>query len=382
MTPDVDLSVVIKARLELEARRVDAVDSMRSVGPAAESVDRLAGDRLRSIVNGQRARFERVNPARVSFGDLAELQKSTDRVAGEGLALTMGMLTRAAGLDDGRCEQADLFVGELAARVDRRLARMSVPGDGDSVHRATDVIRRRVPDDGLWDLPVMAHEFGHLVAGGSSSWDPGADVITAPVAAALQGLEGAARAQEEELFCDLFAAYTIGPSFLCTQVFHRLDPWASAVARRDASHPGDPTRVHAVLVLLDKMRGRMSPHHFDTHLYWARAAWQQMQATAPPEAVLTDQQAAEVKARVASWWAVLTNHLSGFVHIRSLVADQLVAAIRSAAAIPPAEGFLAADVLNEAWSVRLGCWFEGRSPHGYEQRAESLLADALRAGDR
>jgi hypothetical protein len=381
MMPEMDLSVVIKARLELEARRVDAVDSMRSAGPAAEAVDRLAGDRLRSIVSDQRARFGRTDPARVSFGDLAELQRSTDRVAREGLALTMGMLTRAAGLDDGRCEQADLFVGQLAARVDRRLARMSVPGDGESVHRATDVIRRRVPDDGLWDLPVMAHEFGHLVAGGSSSWDPGADVVTAPVATALEGLEGAARAQEEELFCDLFAAYAIGPSFVCTQIFHRLDPWAPAVARRDASHPGDPTRVHAVLVLLDKMRGRTSPHHFDTHLYWARAGWQQMQNTASSEAVLTDEQTAEVTARVASWWAVLTNHLSGFAFTRSAAADQVYAAIRSATAEPPRVGFSATDVLDAAWSVRLGCWFEGRNPDGYEQRAESLLAAALQAGD-
>jgi hypothetical protein len=375
-----DLSVVVRARLALEARRLAAVERMGKDGPSAHLVERLAGDRLRAIMESQRREFERADPTHVSFAKLAGLQRGTDRVSGEGLALAMGALARDAHLDEGACAQADAFVGWLAAKADRRFARKSVPGDEDEVHRSTDVIRRRVPDHGLWDLPVMAHEFGHLVAARLTTWDTRGDVIGTPVDEALRPLEGAARSRAVELFCDLFATYTVGPSFLCTQVFHRLDPTAPARTSDLASHPSDPSRVFAVQTVLKRMAGSGDPHGFDTQTYWARKAWEQMQSTASAEAVLTEEQQAAVRKDVAGWSALLTTHMSGFAYAWSPTIQHLAASVRSPDADVVPQGYSPADVLNAAWLVRLGDWFEGRpAPKDYERTLEALLASSLDA---
>jgi hypothetical protein len=380
MTDPLDLSVVVRARLDLEARRIDAVERMRTDGPSAQLVDKITGGRLDTIVSNQRARFSKLDPSKPDFAKLAALERSTDNVAREGTSLAMGALARHAGLDEGSCDQADRFVEWLAGKGDVKVARMSIPGDAHSVHRSTDVIRRQVPDYGIWDLPVLAHEFGHLAAG-INAWDSETDAVTAPVAVELEGLDGAARSQAIELFCDLFATYSLGPSFLCTLVFHRCNPAASAHVSSTASHPSDPMRVFAAERLLGHLRGNQEAHGFDTQLYWCKAAWTQMQAGSPTESLLSDEQAGETLTRVAKWWTVLTTQLSGFGYIWSPTIQDLVAHLRSPD-LPIPGRFSPADVLNAVWVGRLDFWFGDRAiPLDYEERAMALLETALPGGD-
>ncbi|MGD9959269.1 hypothetical protein [Nocardioides sp.] len=377
MNEPLDLSVVVRARLELEMRRIDAIEDLALHGPSAELVDRITGGRLKSMVANQRARFAKHRPGREDFVKLALLEESTSNVTREGMSLAMGALARDAGLDHGACETADRFVRWLAGNGDVRVARMSVPGDAHAVHRSTDVIRRRVPDHGLWDLPVLAHEFGHLVVTGIASYDAENDSVGTPVDSALAGWDGAARGRATELFCDLFAGYALGPSYLCTLVFHRCDPTAPAAVGDLASHPSDAGRVHAVHTLLKRMTGSSDLHPFDAQLYWAAKAWAQMQLQAEEDARLSDTQRAEVTSQVAGWWAVLSQDLSSFAYAWTPVVQRLVASIRSEQD-PPSTHFSAADVLNAAWTVRLGDWFGGRPADiPYEQRAEELLDAAL-----
>src|SRR4029079_12704661 len=86
----------------------------------------------------------------------------------------------------------------------------------------------------------------------------------------LPPVDGPAHSQETELFCDLFATYALGPSFLCTLVFHRANPAAEAETAAQSSHPSDPVRFFAVRRLLQQLRGNTDEvHGFDTQLYWA-----------------------------------------------------------------------------------------------------------------
>jgi len=374
-----DLSTVVRARLELEGRRIDAVERLRTEGPSAAMVDRLTGGRLATIVANERKRFAQQKPERPDFARLAALGRSTDNVSREGMSLAMGALARDAGLDDGSCAQADRFVRWLAGKGDLRAARMSVPGDAHAVHRSTDVIRRQVPDHGLWDLPILAHEFGHLAAGGLSAWDAESDTVSTPVTDELAPLDGPVRSQETELFCDLFATYALGPSFLCTLVFHRANPAAEAETAAQSSHPSDPVRVFAVRRLLQQLRGNTDEvHGFDTQLYWADRAWAQMQAGGPPESMLTDEQAARTLTRVARWWSVLSTQLAGFAYVWSPAIEGLTTHLRRPGEPVPLDGYSAADVLNAAWDTRLRDWFAGKPTEGdYEQRTAALLDLAL-----
>ena len=370
---DLDLSVVMAARLELEASRIDAVDLMRTVGAESATVDQLTGGRLGSIVANQRHRLASRDPEHLDFAALAKLSLSIDNLAREGVSLAMGALAREAGLDDGACAQTDGFVRWLAGKGDLTAARRSVPGNAHAVHRSTDVIRRQLPDYGLWSLPILAHEFGHLATVDIRAWDAEYDTMLSSVADQLAALDNTDRSRQTELFCDLFASYVLGPSFLCTLVFHECNPAAPA-ATVSASHPSDAIRVLAADQLLSQVRGSVESHAFDTQLYWARRAWAQMQAQTPGDAVVSEQQTGETLRWVFRWWAVLSSQMSGFAYAWSPVIESLEDYLRGTGQPPPAGGYSPADVLNAAWTVRLRSWFEDRSPAGdYEARARELL---------
>jgi hypothetical protein len=378
-------AAIVRVRIDLERRRLTRIEALRTTGPAAELVEELAGDRLNAMVADLRGQLDRLDTKvakRVdgaTLGDLTGLQKAVDRAAGEALYLAMGALARQTGLDDGACEEADVLIEWLATRLDRRFVRPTVPGDEEAVHRSTDVIHRRIPDFGLWDLPVMAHEFGHLAASGLKSWDARDDQVLTPVESWLENFHDQRRSQATELFCDVLASYTVGPSYLCTLVFHRLSPVANARASDNDSHPGDPSRVYACKWTLDRMRGRsVDLHPFDRQVVWASSAWKSMQAEAPAEAQLGDDNRGELAKQLAGCWIAVTSNLSALAYQSSPNLYALVDYLESPTIPETPEGFSPADVLNAAWIVRLGGWYEGREvPSDMEHRARSLIRRSL-----
>lgn len=377
---------VVRIRLDLERRRLDRIQDLRRAGPAAGLVEEFAGDRLTALVTDLRAELDRL-AARAArrvdggtFGALDELQHAVDRAAGEALGLAMGALARQAGLDDNACEEADLLVKWLAARLDRRFARPTMPGDDEAVHRATDVIHRRVPDHGIWDLPVMAHEFGHVAAAGLASWDARGNQVLRPVDSWLDQFHGHQRSQAAELFCDVFGTYSMGPSYLCALVFHRLSPVADAQASSDDSHPGDPSRVYACQWILRRMRGSdVELHPFDRPCALASTAWASMQATGPSSAQLTKEMQAGLNTALGGCWVALTTNLSSLAYQWSWIIRDLVSYLESAVADMPDGFFSPADALNAAWLARLGTWFEGSAQpsNDLEDRARRIIRRAL-----
>jgi hypothetical protein len=374
----------VLARVELERRRLARIDELRTTGPAAALLETFAGDRLNTVVadlSRQLDRLEAKAGKRVDgaiLGEVVELQKAVDRAASEALDLAMGSLARLEGLDANACEEADQLVVWLADRIDRRFIRPTVPGGEEALHRATDVVYRRVPDHGLWDLPVIAHEFGHLVAAGLRSWDARGDQVLSPVESWLENFDGEARARATELFCDVFATYTMGPSYLCALVFHRLSPVAAARASPNDTHPGDPSRVFTCRWTLQRMRGtKPNLHVFDSQMVRADAAWTSMQSDAPAEARLTDAVRAELRTQLAGCWVTLTNALSALAYQPATSVQHLVRYLESASVERP-ETLSPADVLNAAWIVRLGSWYDDRHvAPGMEHRAQILLGRSL-----
>jgi hypothetical protein len=376
---------IVRIRLDLERGRLARIQDLRRAGPAARLVQEFAGDRLNAMVADLREQLDRLAKRATrrvdggTFAALAELQRAVDRAAGEALSLAMGALTRQAGLDDNACAEADLLVKWLAGRLDRRFARPTMPGDDEAVHRATDVIHRRVPDHGLWDLPVMAHEFGHVAAAGLASWDARGNQVLRPVDSWLDMFHGQQRSQATELFCDVFATYSMGPSYLCALVFHRLSPVADAQASSNDSHPGDPSRIYACQWTLHRMRGsEVKLHPFDRPCALANHAWESMQATAPRSAQLTKDMQADLNTQLAGCWIAVTTNLSSLAYQWSWIIRDLVSFLESPVAPDMPDGFSPADALNAAWLVRLSTWFEGGAqPGDMEDRARHAIRRSL-----
>jgi hypothetical protein len=376
-----DRRAVLQARVALERSRLaQARRVLAGQGPGAGLLSRLAGDRFTTLLAGVQQPLDDLDrllaQGRVGAEQVVrtvELQDATDRALSECLALAVGALAREIGLDDGACEEADLLVEDLADRIDRRLARPTVPGAAEQLHLASDVLRRRVPDHGLWDLPVTVHEFGHVVAHGLAPYSAVSDAVSRPVEEFLGRYDGARRRQAGELFADVFATYCLGPSYPCTLLLHRLDPAAAAVADEHASHPGDASRAFACTWTLNRMQALSPSRPYDRSLGQLEQAWKGLQQDAPAAARLAPGDRTALVAQLESCWRTLEGHLSALRYAWSRVVRELFEHLEDPSAGPPSGGYSRADVLNAAWLVRLAALTRGTATGDLERRARDLL---------
>jgi hypothetical protein len=143
---------------------------------------------------------------------------------------------------------ADDLLRDYAVRTGVNWSAQTVLGRDPFVEPHTDVIRVRFPDWSLWSLPLVAHEFGHLVAQAT----PRFRREQRQLRGAAAGAEPAA--QFEELFADVFAVYTMGPAFACDAILLEFNP-AQAYEPR-GRHPTHAERVCVILQTLREMNER------------------------------------------------------------------------------------------------------------------------------
>lgn len=376
-----DPQVVLLGRLELEERRVaQARTVFTTTGPGAPLLGQIAGDRVEALLtdaqrqlNQLRERLRTGRPGPDEVGTTVSLQAATDRVLSECLTLAVGALARAVGLDSGACAEADDLVRDISEEIDRRLFRPTVPATQEELHRATDVIRRRVPDHGLWDLAVTAHELGHVVTPALQSYASIDDRMRRPVEDFLRPYSGARRIQAGELFCDVFATYTVGPAYPCTLLLHRLDPGAPAVTDPDATHPGDAVRAYAVLWTLEEMQENGS-HPYRRIIRQLGDAWRALQRYAGPEARLTVEQQSELRAELRACRPVLEQLRPIRYEWSDNLRDLVPTLERPSAETSPSRPYSRFDVLNAAWIVRLEAWSrQEQPPPDLEENARKLM---------
>ena len=120
------------------------------------------------------------------------------------------------------------------------------------------LIRIRFPVCGIWDLPIVAHEFGHFAAARITVSEGGADRVL-PFARFVdeyldenRNLGNEWRDYLSEYFADCFATFVLGPSYACTSLLLRFDI-GTAYAEADMLHPSYAKRAHAILCLLRRM---------------------------------------------------------------------------------------------------------------------------------
>jgi hypothetical protein len=254
---------VVQARLARLGRRWGRVQALlrdeRVLAAARTAVTgrflRVLSEQLHHL---DAAEVELAGPGSVPWPILAELERRGRPVQREALEFLGGSLLLRDGLDS---EPAALAGGRAGPRVSALADQLlrddaeatgvnwsarTVLGPAPLLETSTDVIRVRFPDWSIWNLPLLAHEFGHLVARDTPELRPGRFYEADP------GVDHTTRERQlEELFADVFATYTLGPAFAADAILLHLDPADAHLPRGD--HPAHGERAAAILATLRRM---------------------------------------------------------------------------------------------------------------------------------
>jgi hypothetical protein len=289
------------------------------------------------------------------------------------LSYIAGNLLRASSLgvgDEGVGATADQLLAELAART-----RIEIPpiiglefGLGsESLSPLIELIRIRFPGSGFWDLPVLAHEFGHYIMGKTPAVPTSGiwklrevrDRLTRDQQDGLAPWhrtsddhddESLCRHRAEELVADVFATYALGPAYPQCSIALRVLP--TELDRLDSKHP--PWR-HRVTAMIDTLRTmyRLSPSSdfLDVVTPEVRELWESVASRSGP-ALRSDQ-----KETLQQWADEITHelqHVSGLMYVGADPFNLLAFRLANGAdADEPPSGSTVTDVLNAAWRWRL-----------------------------
>lgn len=249
-----DLKFGLGSRL-FEDRRKELGDFLHqiegTVGQLAGEADPRIG-RLLPVVANEVARLrERLDTLPDGqdqpWAALAEIERLTQLLASETLAVVGGISIRARGLDSEAAGLPEALLGTVARSMALGYEFVTVPSGSEFIDVMSDVIRVRYPGTGVWDLPVALHEFGHfLVDHLPRSAEPSVWAITERerTASPKRGYFA------EELWADTFATYVGGPAYAFSAMV-RFDV-VNAVEDDPPSHPSAMKRVTAICLTLDR----------------------------------------------------------------------------------------------------------------------------------
>jgi hypothetical protein len=146
------------------------------------------------------------------------------------------------------------------------------PDVADSFSDFVQIIRFRFPPGDFWDVPILAHEFGHFAAGFLRSRTENGLIRQNALGAFVAGKQPkqpppqdqsahpAEQATKEtgfpylwhEFFADVFATYAVGPAYAMSALLLRFDV-ARAYRTDDPTHPSYAARAVAILETIERM---------------------------------------------------------------------------------------------------------------------------------
>jgi hypothetical protein len=283
----------------------------------------------------------------------------------EYLAFLEGSLIRSAGLDDGACKLADALLAELTERTRLPWRRFTILAEDEFVAGMSGIIRLRFPHLSLWNLSVVAHELGHLAARKIHDGMSGDPLLLEAIAELRQHLEtelgrlGPEHASREaeaeelrlhELFADLFAVFTLGPSYACTCVLLRFDPCHAF--ERGPWHPSDAERVHFMLRALE----RLDSGHYRPTVNLLEESWRRcVVAAGQPDPAGWTSRHRWLDEVLDAMLPVLTRNLPEQARYQGWAtrALPLQEALEQGRPLDEAFDCVLSDLLNAVWSCRL-----------------------------
>lgn len=287
---------------------------------------------------------------------LRQLRAACQFLFREFSAFWHGALTRNAGIDHHLCHIADALLDELSQRCGLTWNRFTILADAEQFFDLVGIIRLPFPETTFWTLPLAAHEFGHFVAkemqgrsGGRRSY---------PIEEFIQQ-EGQADpkriAHLNDLFADVFAAYSLGPAYAYAMLLLRLDP-----AKPDSfNHPSSARRAYIILKTLNLLGTDQPMPPFAAVADWLGAQWRSLRQSAnqPPE--LDDAEQQQLNSWATRLVQLLRNNLldeaayNRWPRAASL-STNLMSGQEMSAICRPDDALT--DILNAAWRCRLENW--------------------------
>jgi hypothetical protein len=311
---------------KLELRKVLRAEIWRAVKGEIRKKTLVQSEKLESI----RDALEEIGDAadddtaalavlRNAWDDYATVGGECQAIFGECLEILGGLAFRDKVLDDRLCQVADELINHCAseARVEPSL---TVPAREEARNKTfARIVRMRFPEWTIWNLPLTAHEYGHVLVDEKLM-----GMLVQPVTKRLvlakagplrrrfadrEGDDNEGEPSETRalyhirlLTADAFATYTMGPAYAAATILLRLDPSAGGIG---SDYPADALRAYVVLRMLDKL----------------------------DRAVRTDTPYKEVKEKLSAEWDVLDQRLGRPVVMTNPETDALT------------------DFVDEAWQV-------------------------------
>jgi hypothetical protein len=318
--------------------------------------------------------------------DVEAGQVSADHAADEIRALLGGIALRAQGIGQPCCRIADVLLAELASTAGVVWAGRTVPGGEDRANARTGLVELRFPASDFWALPAVAHEMGHVLARAPQlGKNPGSGNAARRVID-----EGVPAAQRQELFCDFYATYVLGPAFPALMILDRLRVSEAASERpfpdqaaAAAPHPTPDKRVLVMLqtlALLDQAAGPFDAPHAQARSV-LDAAWRDRLAQAD-KAMDPHPDAQTVLSHLVNrLWAeldpVLRCRFSTPMAARTLARDLRAEQddLWTEQPVVPVKGIRVLDVVAAAWQARI------TEPPPDEPALSGIAARALAAAE-
>lgn len=238
-----------------------------------------------------------------AWKNLAELEGRASSVQREALEFLGGLLVTYRKLDrqsaklinQGEKEDgpsvtalAGLLLQDCGRRSGVNWDGLIIPGRDPFLAPETGLIRLHFPDLSLWNLPLMAHEFGHIVAHEMAEFrryqiTEARAAVSGPAEVATEANPELIFSHLDEFFADLFAVYTVGPAFACAAAMLRFNPHEAYWER--GAHPTHQERVQVILQALGGM-GAYDPIPQRLQSAWDMAV--QASGAVPTESLASD----------------------------------------------------------------------------------------------
>jgi hypothetical protein len=315
----------------------------------------------------------------------ALLRQGEDLIA-ETLAFVGGAAARSYGLDEGITSLALEWLDRLSVAAGLPKIGVVIPATTEFTGMLTQVVRLKLPTDGIWGLPVAVHEFGHFVASVLQRRENGAGIPETVVP--VERLLHAAGAETErprlywhghELFADALAAAVTGSAYSEYCLRYRFA--AAEAHEATPTHPSPARRLRIQLAVLDSLAAADVNGLLVGEVDALRKRWGDRLAEAgqpsdvPPDELL-DPLERELLDLVLGGASQLNSIRYGEHEIAQVLAESQLAG--------PQKNMSVAHVLNAAWHERRRIERDGANTvervRQLADRATTRIAEALDDG--
>jgi len=288
----------------------------------------LVGDELekqKEILKSIREKLKEIEPLSDSTAEQVLSQAWTDygnalnrsqAVFREFLEFVGGLILRDKEFDSEICDVADELI-KSCSRLVLTNTSIAVPAARDALTTAAGLmVRVRFPEWTIWTLPFTAYEYGHvvlneltkftdLIATEVDKWlkqDPDFQTLEADKQATQESkqlLKKHAESYVKEFLADIFAAYMMGPAYVCSAILLRFDPVGSSV--KDTERPDDIRRGFVVLEVLNRMNQESHSKPYTGVIEYLEDEWKGTKDRVKSSAKLEAWEEARLKALVDGW---------------------------------------------------------------------------------